>query len=354
MLRQDRVRIGRAVQESLGVPLDEVCPFPPTPTPWARVVEIVAGSRRLVARVHDSGRTSVEERRSEFVFASAMGRLGAGPALVGGDPELGVMLMERVQSTSVGGEAPLRPPLLVASVLKRLHDLEVEDVIDLWVSKFSVAKTTCEHALAVYPQAWAWIGAVELEAGLDHLLPGSPEQLRWCHLDPNRHNVLMTDGGVLLIDYDHVGRGHPFLDLAIVAATFELDASARRALLDHYLQRPATKDELHHLDGCVAQALLRYAVMVFSFCRHDRLPPVEAVSHANVVPWGFRSHMVGEVEVGLLSLAIAFLRAAVDAVLPLLDARTGLSELGELASWRDLRQWRASLGGGPPERVEGR
>lgn len=73
------------------------------------------------------------------------------------------------------------------------------------------------------------------------------------HIDPNVDNFLiLEDGSVRLIDWEYAGMADPILDIAMCAIYSYYDFSKAEALLDLYLERPATEEERFVLTAFMA------------------------------------------------------------------------------------------------------
>jgi thiamine kinase-like enzyme len=65
-----------------------------------------------------------------------------------------------------------------------------------------------------------------------------------CHNDLLPANVLGTDTGVMLIDWEYAGMGHRMFDLGNLAVNWGFDRTSEERLLTAYFDRPPTEDEL--------------------------------------------------------------------------------------------------------------
>lgn len=73
------------------------------------------------------------------------------------------------------------------------------------------------------------------------------------HIDPNVDNFLiLKDGSVRLIDWEYAGMADPILDIAMCAIYSYYDFDRAEALLDLYLERPATEEERFVLTAFMA------------------------------------------------------------------------------------------------------
>ena len=69
-----------------------------------------------------------------------------------------------------------------------------------------------------------------------------------CHNDPVCGNVLDTDDGLRLIDWEYAGIGDPFFDLAVVVEHHGVGSSVARAFLAAYLGREPKADDAARLE----------------------------------------------------------------------------------------------------------
>jgi aminoglycoside phosphotransferase (APT) family kinase protein len=78
-----------------------------------------------------------------------------------------------------------------------------------------------------------------------------PRGAAFCHHDLHHLNVVEPAAGPpVFLDWEYAGAGDPWLDLAAYCAYHDLDADARRVLLDAY--GDADGDSRHRLDGAIA------------------------------------------------------------------------------------------------------
>lgn len=75
------------------------------------------------------------------------------------------------------------------------------------------------------------------------LLDRLPAERAPCHQDLWRENLLRTDDGLLLIDWEHSAPGDPLYDLADLSAQCDLGADAEQLLLEAWLGRAAEPTE---------------------------------------------------------------------------------------------------------------
>jgi len=78
-----------------------------------------------------------------------------------------------------------------------------------------------------------------------HIGPAAPAL---CHNDPVCGNVLETDGGPMLIDWEYAGIGDPFFDLAVVVRHHGVAAEAAQAFFAAYLGREPAAAETRRLE----------------------------------------------------------------------------------------------------------
>jgi thiamine kinase len=94
-----------------------------------------------------------------------------------------------------------------------------------------------------------------------------------CHGDLHALNLLQTGESLRLLDWEYAHVSEPFWDLAGWCANGDLNESARRRLLDEYLEGPATPQQWRRLD--VLRWLYDYICLQWSvlYLRYGRSSP---------------------------------------------------------------------------------
>ncbi len=78
---------------------------------------------------------------------------------------------------------------------------------------------------------------VKAEEGIDEafdICKKYPPQKALCHNDPNPQNIIWSEDGVKLIDYEYAGINDIYFDLAAVSVEFGLSEAGDRVLLEEY------------------------------------------------------------------------------------------------------------------------
>jgi aminoglycoside phosphotransferase len=251
-----------------------VRPFPPTPSPWASAYSIAAGDTRRVARLIELDFAEEGVVPTEFRAARFLGERGIGPRVEHADPETGVLVMDEINGAPAAGPVTLWQALSLARVLRELHTLDMGGEPRLHVRKEIAATAAVARLVAGIPELAVYGEASErfdtLRAALGRL--GVADRL--CHNDLNRGNVVFDGTRAWLIDFDHLGVGDPFYDLANAMLSLGIGGALREPFLETYLDRPAETAETARLELMACLVLLRYGLSALSLVPahlHDRL-----------------------------------------------------------------------------------
>ncbi|SDG83717.1 Phosphotransferase enzyme family protein [Lentzea fradiae] len=248
--------------------------FPPTPTPWACAYAVGSGATRGVARLIDLDFAEEGVVATEFAAATLLGDHGIGPRVRHADAEAGVLVMDEIDGAPAERPVALWQALSLARVLRALHALDMPGEPRLHVAKEQAATAAVAAIadgvpeLALHREASRRFD--DLRAALARL--GVPDRL--CHNDLNHGNVVFDDVRAWLIDFDHLGVGDPFYDLANAVLSLHMDDVVRQEFVKAYLGRPADAGEEARLElmSCLVQ--LRYGLSALSLVPthlHDRL-----------------------------------------------------------------------------------
>jgi thiamine kinase-like enzyme len=129
----------------------------------------------------------------------------------------------------------------VAAALRAFHNSGLELPVRFWVPELmdGYARVVHERGGTLPPQ---YAGAQRLAGEIGERLPlADPVP---CHNDLLPSNVLRTDDGVMLVDWEYAGMGHRMFDLGNLAVNAQLDEAAEIRLLTAYVGGPPGDDQL--------------------------------------------------------------------------------------------------------------
>ncbi|PWJ02346.1 hypothetical protein DKG34_39065 [Streptomyces sp. NWU49] len=248
-----------------GVPT-QVEPFPATPTEWATTYRIhVAGSAPDgVARVLNPRLSAPESIRAEFELARELGTAGIGPAILYADHHTGLAVMEHAPGGHLTEPATARQAEWTADLLKRLHGLPNTGRPRLQDFKVSESLAAVRQRIDAHPSLDIYAEAIGRYAETGRFLKETTPVEKLCHNDLNPTNILFGESRSWLIDFDHMGLGDPFFDLATVILSLRLRPDTEDHFLRHYFRCPPTAAESRRLESTKSIVLLRYALMTLA------------------------------------------------------------------------------------------
>lgn len=182
------------------------------------------------------------DRANERIVSAAAAAAGLTPAYSYFDLGSGVCLRPFIAGRSLRREDLINAQTLerLAGVLKQLHALPPLG------GPFDPAAAARRYATAApSPEAER---LAERTAGLAADIRRYPAPSSICHNDLVAENVLQTERGILIIDWEYAAVGDPFFDLAVVVRHHELGGSQAALFLNAYLRRPPTEAESHRFD----------------------------------------------------------------------------------------------------------
>jgi aminoglycoside phosphotransferase (APT) family kinase protein len=126
-----------------------------------------------------------------------------------------------------------------ARALRRFHDLDLQLPSTFWVPDLLAAYAAELARRGASPPA-PYARAVDAAGKVARTLALTDP--RPCHNDLLPGNILYSpgDGGVMLVDWEYAGMGHPYFDLGNLSVNNDFDAEADGRLLGAYHGRPAT------------------------------------------------------------------------------------------------------------------
>jgi thiamine kinase-like enzyme len=170
----------------------------------------------------------------------AAGRAGLAPALLYGDPALGILVSRWVEGRSWSlGEAGKHANVgSMAALLRRVHGLQVEQPVRLmsppaWVDCYTAALSRAGRPPNPRLRAAAAAYVDDLSK-----FPSAAGVL--CHSDLHTLNLIERDRSLILLDWEYAHVSEPLWDLAGWSANNDFETDAQRNLLARYLETAPT------------------------------------------------------------------------------------------------------------------
>ncbi len=177
-------------------------------------------------------------------------RAGAGglaPIVECCEPRRGILVSRWVEGAAWTSEQAAQPENIekIAQLARRIHSLPLPDVaramrIEAWIAHYR--QTLARHAADAHPALQSALD--ERLAALNRLAPPAPVL---CHSDLHVQNLIATDHGLVLLDWEYAHVSEPFWDLAGWAANNDLGGRSRHLLLASYIGREPEAQETARL-----------------------------------------------------------------------------------------------------------
>lgn len=195
----------------------------------------VDGRRYVVRLPGERTELLAIDRAGEVEMATRAAQLGIGPAVAGVLPEVGTLITEFIDGAHLDPAAFVARldevvPLLIA--LHRSGPLTARFPIHRVVEWH--ARDAAAHGVAI-PSAFDRLHRVSER--IETAFSASPVPAVPCHNDLLPGNVLFTNNGARLLDYEYAGMNDPFFDLANLSVNCGLDEAADERLLESYFGR---------------------------------------------------------------------------------------------------------------------
>jgi thiamine kinase-like enzyme len=173
------------------------------------------------------------DRTAERIANQAAAGLGIAPAVAAGDERS--LVTQFVVCEPIDADRLRADPTPVARALRAFHDCRVTLPTRFWVPELleDYAAIVAERG-GVLPRGYP--SAREVAARIAAALPLTEPVP--CHNDLLPANLLRVPGGVMLVDWEYAGMGHPLFDLGNLAVNNEFDDPAEERLLEAYLGAP--------------------------------------------------------------------------------------------------------------------
>jgi len=173
------------------------------------------------------------DRTAERIANQAAAQLGIAPAVAAGDERS--LVTQFVVCEPIDADRLRADPAPVARALRVFHDCRVTLPTRFWVPELleDYAAIVAERG-GELPRRYQ--SARDVAARIAAALPlAEPVP---CHNDLLPANLLSVPGGVMLVDWEYAGMGHPLFDLGNTAVNNEFDDPAEDRLLEAYHGAP--------------------------------------------------------------------------------------------------------------------
>ena len=211
---------------------------------------ITRGAERFVLRIGGPNAQPLGiDRAAEPRATAAAAADGIGPDVIHACNEHGLLVTRFIAGPAPSDEAMRTPGMIarVADLLRRVHAIPVALNAPSYCP-FRRAERWAHEAErrgAVFPDDFPAL-VVRMRA-VERDRPATPvHQLRFCHNDPVRGNII-DDGALRLVDWEYAGFGDPVFDLAVVSMNNRYDNPQDLTLLGAYFDGDATPDHLRNL-----------------------------------------------------------------------------------------------------------
>jgi thiamine kinase-like enzyme len=208
----------------------------------------------------------------EYQVAAIMATTGLAPKVVLHLPEEMIMLSEYIPIKE--DKVDLRDPckmIKFCQVVRSLHALLVD--FSTVFCPFACIQDYARHALKAgaslpgvfFEQIFPEIEKIRL------LLPPSVKVP--CHLDLYSRNVLDDGNRFYLVDWEYAAMGDPLFDLATAASADYFSDEEMNQLLETYLERTPSQEELNYFYFMRILADIRWSLWAYL---QERISPLEA------------------------------------------------------------------------------
>ncbi len=211
-----------------------------------------SSGRQLVLRLNaqNSQQLALDRNMEALIWRSAAAA-GLAPALLYADPQQRYMVSEYLAGTEIHADNNHAWLSELATLLRRVHQLRVrgrvlnihERAEHYWRGIVAVEKTGGESEAREFHE--------RLRSSRDQFHKffsesihsvTSGDSLCLCHNDPVLSNIIRSDSGLRLIDWEYAAMGDPFFDLAAYGCHQSLTTEASVVLLDTYCDGASAND----------------------------------------------------------------------------------------------------------------
>ncbi len=193
------------------------------------------GERRFVVRLADRSAAALGvDRAAEQKVLACVERLGIGAPVLFCEPQTGTLVTDYLESRAVRIEGIGAEQVIdrLATALHALHAQELDiPAVNIADRIRSYARDLQSEDPVRWPRARRLLSSCRLV--MEQYRFGRKLQAL-CHNDLVAPNILDTDAGIRILDWEYAARGDPFFDLATLVEDHGLTAIDRHQLLLAY------------------------------------------------------------------------------------------------------------------------
>jgi thiamine kinase-like enzyme len=201
--------------------------------------KVVAGGHSYVVRVSskDAGLLAID-RENEYVNSVAAAEAGVGAGVVAYLPELGALVLDFIEGSTMSAEDLRRGDRLreVAAAIRELHRCRrFRDDFNMFRVQERYVGIVQERALRL-PERYLEFASQVRE--IEHAMAVRDEGTVPCNNDLLAENFIWTGDRFRLIDYEYSGNNDPMFELGNVWSESNLSLEQLEELVAHYYGRP--------------------------------------------------------------------------------------------------------------------
>jgi thiamine kinase-like enzyme len=201
--------------------------------------KVVVDGRSYVVRVSskDAGLLAID-RENEYVNSVAAEEAGVGAGVVAYLPELGALVLDFIEGSTMSAEDLRRGDRLreVAEVMRRLHGCRrFRDDFDMFRVQERYVGIVQERGLRLPERYLEFAPQVGL---IERAMAVRDEGTVPCNNDLLAENFIWTGESFQLIDYEYSGNNDPMFELGNVWSESNLSLEQLEQLVAHYYGRP--------------------------------------------------------------------------------------------------------------------
>ena len=201
--------------------------------------KVVVGGRSYVVRVSskDAGLLAID-RENEYVNSVAAAEAGVGAGVVAYLPELGALVLDFIEGSTMSAEDLRRGDRLgeVADAIRRLHSCRrFRDDFNMFRVQERYVRIVQERGLRL-PERYLEFATQVTE--IERAMAVRDEGTVPCNNDLLAENFIWTGDRFQLIDYEYSGNNDPMFELGNVWSESNLSLEQLDELIAHYYGRP--------------------------------------------------------------------------------------------------------------------
>ena len=201
--------------------------------------KVVVGGRSYVVRVSskDAGLLAID-RENEYVNSVAAAEAGVGAGVVAYLPELGALVLDFIEGSTMSAEDLRRGDRLgeVADAIRRLHSCRrFRDDFNMFRVQERYVRIVQERGLRL-PERYLEFAHQVTE--IERAMAVRDEGTVPCNNDLLAENFIWTGDRFQLIDYEYSGNNDPMFELGNVWSESNLSLEQLDELIAHYYGRP--------------------------------------------------------------------------------------------------------------------